>query len=479
MVSAVAEQKLPQLIVPLIMCGGAGTRLWPASRENGPKQFLPLFGQHSTFQETLRRVSDPVLFGRPIIVTNARYRFLVAEQLGAIAVEADILLEPVRRDSGPAILAGAAFASRRDGDAIIVALAADHIVTDSHAFVEVCRKAREAAQDNQIVMFGMRPTRPATEYGYIRAGEAIGPGVFAIERFVEKPDAKTAANYVAENYLWNSGNFVFRADFLIEEYRRFEPDSAAAVTAAVDTASSDLEFEILDPEAFERATAKSIDYAVMERTTRAAVMPVSYGWSDVGSWHTVWELSARDTDGNTAQGSAVFINARGSYVAAEKQFVALSGLDNVVVVATDDAILVARREDGEGLRQVVKKVNSVAPTLTRDHLKVHRPWGSYRSVDQGDRFQVKRIVVKQGGRLSLQMHHHRAEHWIVVRGTARVTIGNNVSVLHENESIYVPIGARHRLENPGKIDLELIEVQTGSYLGEDDIVRIEDDYHRS
>lgn len=380
-------------IIPLIMCGGAGTRLWPASRENRPKQFLPLFGRHSTFQETLCRVSDPALFARPIIVTNGQYRFLVAEQLAAIAMEADILLEPVRRDSGPAILAGAAFASKRDGDAIIVALAADHVVSDSGAFAEACSKAGEAAHDDQIVMFGIKPTRPATEYGYIRAGAAIGPGVFVIERFVEKPDAETAARYVAEDYLWNSGNFMFRARFLIEEYRRFEPDSAAAVTAAVETAASDLEFVILNPEAFARATAKSIDYAVMERTTCAAVMPASYGWSDVGSWQSVWELSARDADGNATQGSAVFINARSSYVAAERQLVALSGLDNVVVVATDDAILVARREDGEGLRQVVKKVNSVAATLTQDHMKVHRPWGSYKSVDQGDRFQVKRIVV--------------------------------------------------------------------------------------
>lgn len=461
------------------MCGGAGTRLWPASRENRPKQFLPLFGRHSTFQETIRRVSNPALFGRPIVVTNNQYRFLVADQLAAMAVEADILLEPVRRDSGPAILAGAAFASKRDGDVIIIALAADHVVTDPVAFTEVCSNAREAAQDDLIVMFGVRPTRPATEYGYIHAGAEIGVGVFAIERFVEKPDAVTAASYVAENYLWNSGNFMFRSRVLIEEYRHFEPDSAVAVTEAIESAGSDLQFVLLDREAFGRSTAKSIDYAVMERTTRAAVMPVSYGWSDVGSWQSVWELSARDTDGNAAQGSAVFNNARGSYVVAERQLVALSGLDNVVVVATDDAILVARREDGEGLRQVVKRVYGVAPTLTQDHLTVHRPWGSYKSVDLGDRFQVKRIVVKQGGRLSLQMHHHRAEHWIVVRGTARVTIGDNVSVLHENESIYVPIGARHRLENPGKIDLELIEVQTGSYLGEDDIVRIEDDYHRS
>jgi mannose-1-phosphate guanylyltransferase/mannose-6-phosphate isomerase len=466
-------------IIPLIMCGGTGTRLWPASRENRPKQFLPLFGRHSTFQETLRRVSDPALFGRPIIVTNSQYRFLVAEQLAAIAVEADILLEPIRRDSGPAILAGAIFASKRDGDAIVAALAADHVVSDPVAFAEVCGKARDAAQDERIVMFGVSPTRPATEYGYIRASAAIGPGVFAIERFVEKPDVETATRYVAEGYLWNSGNFMFDAGFLIEEYRRSEPESATAIAAAVDMAGKDLAFVVLDPEAFARATAKSIDYAVMERTTRAAVMPVSYGWADVGSWQSVWELSPRDANGNAVRGMAVFIDAHGSYVAAEKQLVALSGLDNVVVVATEDAILVARREDGERMRQVVNEIKAVSPTLTQDHLKVHRPWGSYQSVDRGDRFQVKRIVVKQGGRLSLQMHHHRAEHWVVVRGTARVTIGDNVTFLQENESVYVPSGARHRLENPGKIDLELIEVQTGSYLGEDDIVRIEDDYHRS
>ena len=259
----------------------------------------------------------------------------------------------------------------------------------------------------------------------------------------------------------------------------FEPDSSAAIATAVENAGKDLGFVTLDPAAFACASAKSIDYAVMERTSRAAVTPVSYGWSDVGSWQAVWELSGRDADGNAARGSAVFDNSRGSYVASERQLVALSGLDNVVVVATDDAILVGRREDSEGLRRVVEKLKQIAPTLTKDHLKVHRPWGSYQSVDIGDRFQVKRIVVKQGGRLSLQLHLHRAEHWIVVRGTARVTIGDEVKLLHENELIYVPSSVRHRLENPGKIDLELIEVQTGSYLGEDDIVRLEDDYHRS
>jgi mannose-1-phosphate guanylyltransferase / mannose-6-phosphate isomerase len=465
-------------IIPLIMCGGAGTRLWPASRENRPKQFLPLFGPYSTFQETVKRVSDPALFGRPIIVTNGQYRFLVAEQLAAIGAEADILLEPVRRDSGPAIVAGAAFAYNRAKDSVVVALAADHVMTDTAAFGKVCVAAARAAADNRIVTFGVRPSRPATEYGYIRAGAAIGPDIFAIAQFVEKPDAAKAERYVAEGFLWNSGNFLFRAELLLEEYRGFEPESAAAIEKAVESAGGDLGFVTLERSAFARATAKSIDYAVMERTKHAAVMPVSYGWSDVGSWHAVWELSARDSAKNAANGAAFFVDASGCYVATDKQLVALFGLENVVVVATADAVLVARREDADGLRRVVDKLKDVAPAVTEDHLQVHRPWGSYQSLDQGDRFQVKRIVVKQGGRLSLQMHHHRAEHWVVVRGTARVTIGDEVKLLHENESIYVPSGARHRLENPGKIDLELIEVQTGSYLGEDDIVRIEDDYHR-
>ena len=465
-------------IIPLIMCGGAGTRLWPASRENRPKQFLPLFGSYSTFQETIRRVSDPALFGRPIVVTNGQYRFLVAEQLAAIGAQADILLEPLRRDSGPAIVAGSEFARRRAKDALVVALAADHVVTDAAAFAKVCAAAALAAAENRIVTFGVRPTRAATEYGYIRAGAALGADIFAIERFVEKPDAATAQRYVDEGYLWNSGNFLFRAELLLDEYRAFEPDSAVAIISAVENAGNDLDFVTLDAAAFGRATAKSIDYAVMERTKHLAVLPVSYGWSDVGSWQAVWELSARDAADNAAQGSALFVDASGCYVASDKQLVALYGLQNVVVVTTADAILVARREDGDGLRRVVRKLKDVAPAVTEDHLKVHRPWGSYQSLDQGERFQVKRIVVKQGGRLSLQMHHHRAEHWVVVRGTARVTIDDTVKILHENESIYVPSGARHRLENPGKIDLELIEVQTGSYLGEDDIVRFEDDYHR-
>ena len=464
-------------IIPLIMCGGAGTRLWPASREGRPKQFLPLFGAHSTFQDTIHRVLDPALFARPIIITNTQYRFQVAEQLAEIGAEADILLEPVRRDSGPAIATGAAYAGTRADNPIVVALAADHVISDRASFVKACGLAATAA--DRIVTFGVYPSRPATEYGYILPGKSIGADIFAIDKFVEKPDEVTAERYLKEGYLWNSGNFLFRANLLLAEYEKFEPQSCAAAMAAVEHAGADLGFVMLESEAFARAEAKSIDYAVMERTKQAAVMPVSYGWSDVGSWQAVWELSDRDTADNFAHGSVVFVDSRGCHVMSDKHLVALLGVENLVVVTTADAVLVARRENGEGLRRLVKELKKVAPAVTEEHLKVHRPWGSYQAIDSGPRFQVKRIVVKQGGRMSLQMHHHRAEHWIVVRGTARVTIGDETKTIHENESTYIPIGARHRLENPGKIDLELIEVQTGSYLGEDDIVRFEDSYGRA
>jgi mannose-1-phosphate guanylyltransferase/mannose-1-phosphate guanylyltransferase/mannose-6-phosphate isomerase len=469
---------MPELIIPLIMCGGAGTRLWPASRQGRPKQFLRLLGKSSTFQDTIRRVSDRDLFARPIVITNAQYRFLVAEQLAEIGAEADIVLEPSRRDSGPAIAAGAVFAQRRGGDPVILALAADHVVTDTGAFATACRVAREAAANGSIVTFGVRPDRPATEYGYIRLGDRIGADVFAVATFVEKPDAATATRYIADGYLWNSGNFAFRAGVFLDEYRGFEPDIVAAVTAAVDAAGSDLGFVTLAAEPFGRARAISVDYAVMERTAHAAVIPVSYQWSDVGSWHAVWELSSRDAAGNAAQGNAVFVDAAGSFVVSDKALVALFGVEDLVVVASEDALLVARRSDTGEMKKLVERLKSVTPQVTEEHLTVHRPWGSYHSLDRGPRHQVKRIVVKPGGRLSLQVHHHRAEHWVVVRGTARVTIGDDVTMLHENESVYIPMDTRHRLENPGKIDLELIEVQTGSYLGEDDIVRIEDDYRR-
>jgi mannose-1-phosphate guanylyltransferase / mannose-6-phosphate isomerase len=470
---------MSSLIVPLIMCGGAGTRLWPASREGRPKQFLRLFGRYSTFQETVHRVCDQSLFDAPIIITNGQYRFVVAEQLAEIGVVAEILLEPIRRDSAPAIAAGANFAKRRGGNPVILALAADHVVADSESFRASCRIARDAAQRGHIVTFGVKPDRPAIEYGYICLGPELSEGVYTIKSFFEKPDAQTAARYINEGYLWNSGNFMFGADTILDDYRALEPESADAVAAAVVNAGSDLGFVTLAPEPFAQARAISIDFAVMENTTRAAVVPVSFGWSDVGSWQAVWELAHRDASGNAARGQSLFLETRGSYVVTDKALVALLGVENLVVIATEDAILVARRDNLGEMKRLVEKVKTTAPQLVEDHLKVHRPWGSYQSLDQGDRYQVKRIVVKPAGRLSLQLHHHRAEHWVVVRGTARVVVGHDTKIIHENESIYIPIGSPHRLENPGKIDLELIEVQTGSYLGEDDIVRIEDDYRRT
>ena len=466
-------------IVPLIMCGGAGTRLWPASREVRPKQFLPLFGTRSTFQDTILRVSEPALFDRPIVITNAAYRFMVLEQLAEIGIEADILLEPMRRDSGPAIAAGAVFARMHGEDAVVLALAADHVVRDNEAFIAACREGLAAAEAGRIVTFGVQPERAATEYGYISPGEAVSGKVQAVKKFVEKPDPATAAEYVQAGFFWNSGNFMFRAAVLLDEYRALDAESIQAVSDAVTKAGRDLGFVTLDTTAFGSAKPISIDYAVMEKTARAAVVPVACGWSDVGSWHAVWELSNKDNQGNAAHGVAVFEDSHNCSVSTDKALVALEGVDDLVVVATQDAVLVSRQKDANGLKRLVAKLKTVAPQVTEDHLKVHRPWGSYQSVDMGERHQVKRIIVKPGGRLSLQKHHHRSEHWIVVRGTARVSVNEDVKIVHENESIYIPIGAVHRLENPGKISLELIEVQTGSYLGEDDIIRIEDDYRRS
>jgi mannose-1-phosphate guanylyltransferase / mannose-6-phosphate isomerase len=473
------EKKLmDQRIIPLIMCGGAGTRLWPASREVRPKQFLPLFGERSTFQDTILRVSDPALFERPIVITNAAYRFMVIEQLAEIGRESDILLEPARRDSGPAIAAGAVFAELRDSEAIVLALAADHVVADTEAFIAACRQGLVAAESGNIVTFGVQPERAATEYGYISPGKIISGEVRSVVKFVEKPDPTTAASYIKDGYLWNSGNFMFRASVLLDEYRNVDAESVQVVSDAVTKAGRDLGFVTLDPESFEKAKAISIDYAVMEKTARASVVSVACGWSDVGSWHAVWELSDKDSQGNAAQGAAVFEDSRNCNVSTDRALVALEGVDDLVVVATQDAVLVSRQKDANGLKRLVAKVKSLAPEVTQNHLRVHRPWGSYQSVDNGERHQVKRITVKSGERLSLQKHHHRSEHWIVVRGTAQVTVNEFVKIVHENESIYIPIGAVHRLENPGKILLELIEVQTGSYLGEDDIIRIEDDYRR-
>ena len=469
-----------QSLIPVLMCGGTGTRLWPVSRESMPKQFVSLIGERSTFQQTLARITEPALFARPIIITNEDFRFIVAEQLREIGVEADIVLEPTRRDSGPAVAVAAALAARRDPKAAVLVLAADHVVRKPDEFTAACRTAAAAVAEGRIVTFGIRPTGPATQYGYIRPGAKLnGAAVLAVEAFVEKPDAATAARYVADNYLWNSGNFMFRADVMLDEITRFEPAMADAARAAVAQMTQDLDFLRLAAEPFGRAPKKSIDYAVMERTSLAAVVPADMGWSDVGSWDAVWDNLDHDAAGNAVSGPTVVLDSRNNLVRAEDGLLTtVIGIDNAVVIATGDAVLVVARDKAENVKALVELLKSQNRREAVEHRRIYRPWGYYQGVDTGTRYQVKRIVVTPGARLSLQKHFHRAEHWVVVKGTAEVTVGEDVRAVHENESVYIPIGSVHRLANPGKIPLELIEVQVGSYLGEDDIQRLDDTYGR-
>ena len=465
-------------IIPVLLAGGAGTRLWPVSRDALPKQFLPLVGDRSTYQETLLRVQGP-MFGPPIVITGPQFHFFARRQAEEVGVEATVVIEPLRRDSGPAIAAATAVAAGRDPEAVVLALAADHIILDPQAFQDTCAAGRAAAEAGSIVTFGIKPTEPKTSYGYILPGAPIGTsGVKAVERFVEKPDAATAARYLLDGYLWNSGNFLFRADVLLGELAQFEPEMAAAIEAAVAGASTDLDFLRLDPDAFAAAPQKSIDYAVMERTARAAVVESSFRWSDIGSWDALFDIRPRDSDGNVLQGDVVTLDAQDCVVHSEQRLTALVGVKDMVVVSTQDAVLVIPRERAQEVKELVARLKAAKRAEATDHRRMHRPWGYYESIDMGDRFQVKRIVVTPGGMLSLQKHRHRAEHWIVVRGTAEVTIGDTIRAVHENESIYIPIGSVHRLANQGRIPLELIEVQTGSYLGEDDIVRLDDVYKR-
>jgi len=469
------------IITPIIVCGGSGTRLWPISRETQPKQFIPLKGGISTFQRVLQTVQDPQLFGRPIVITNAEFRFMVADQVQKCGAEADIALEPIGRDSGPAIAAAAELADRKKHGGHVLVLTADQIIRDIEKFRKACREALEAADAGYIVTFGVRPTVAATGYGYIKPGAALTDSrVCVIEAFIEKPDAETAIRYIDDGYLWNSGNFLFRADTMLGELQRFEPEMRAAVKASVDGLSRDLDFLRLPEEAFTRAPKKSFDYAVMERTQHAAVLPVDFGWSDIGTWGALWEELDRDPLGNAVDGPAMLMDTRNSLVWSDDSILtAVVGLDEIIVVTTPDAVLVIPKCQSEKVKPLVAALKQGNRRQAVEHRRIYRPWGYYQGVDVGPRYQVKRIVVKPGGKLSLQKHFHRSEHWVVVNGTADVEINGDKRIVHENESIYVPIGSTHRLANPGKIPLELIEVQVGSYLGEDDIVRFEDIYHRA
>lgn len=470
---------MPSKIIPVVMCGGAGTRLWPVSRDTMPKQFISLLGEESTFQRTMRLLSDASVFDQAIVVTNVEYRFTVLDQLQAIGVAAQIVLEPVRRDSAPAVATATELALARDEQAVVGVFAADHVVQDGALFVETCRRAGVVAAQGRIVTIGIPPTNPATGYGYIRPGEELGDGARQVSAFIEKPDAARAAQYLLDGYLWNSGNFIFDAVTMRAELEAFEPEIIAPVADAVAKAKRDLDFVLLDAASFTQAKKISIDYAVMERTRKAAVVAGHFGWSDVGGWEAVWDLSGKNEDGNAIEGRGYVLDGANNLIRSEEALVAVIGLDDIAVISTRDAVLVTPKAKADKVKEMVGLITSKGETEAGAHREVQRPWGRYLSIDLGVRHQVKRITVKPGGVLSLQKHFHRAEHWVVVSGTAEVTRNDETIVVHENESIYLPIGCVHRMANPGRIPLEIIEVQVGSYLGEDDIIRIEDLYSRS
>ena len=466
-------------LIPVVLSGGAGTRLWPLSRELYPKQLLPLIGTHTMLQDTVRRLSG-LDVAPPIVVCNEAHRFMVAEQLRALGTSAQaIVLEPVGRNTAPAIALAALVAlAGGPGDALLLVLPADHLIHDVSAFQASVAVAAAAAQAGHLVTFGVVPRSPESGYGYIQRGEPLERG-WRIARFVEKPERARAEEFLASGgYYWNSGMFIFSARRYLDELRRLAPDIAAACELALVTAQRDLDFTRIDAAAFAACRAESIDYAVMEKASDAVVVPLDAGWSDVGSWSSLHDASAADADGNVVRGDVLTEDSRDSLVYAESRLVAVVGLRAYVVVETKDAVLVAPRDRVQDVKSLVARLKSSGRSEHLLHREVFRPWGSYDTLDSGERFQVKRLTVRPGGVLSLQMHHHRAEHWVVVSGTTRITRGDEVFLLEENQSTYIPLGVRHRIENPGKVPLHIIEVQSGGYLGEDDIVRFEDQYGR-
>ena len=462
-------------ITPVILSGGSGTRLWPLSRELYPKQLLKLVGNHTMLQDTVLRLGG-LEAGAPVVVCNDSHRFLVAEQLRQLGIKPRaIVLEPIGRNTAPAI-ALAAFAA--DPDALLLVLPADHVIVDVAAFQAAIALAVPAAQAGRLVTFGIVPGAPETGYGYIRRGAAQG-SAYAIAQFVEKPDLARAQQFVdSGEYYWNSGMFLFKASRYLQELTAHAPDIAEAARAAGLAAEPDLDFVRINKAAFELCRSESIDYAVMEKTADAVVVPLDAGWSDVGSWDALHQASAADADGNVFMGDIVAEDSTGCYLHAESRLVTAVGLRDHVVVETKDAIMVAPRDRVQDVKKLVARLKAEGRYEHSLHREVARPWGSYDSIDSGDRFQVKRLTIKPGAVLSLQLHHHRAEHWVVVAGTAQITRGDEVFLLEENQSTYIPLGVKHRVENPGKIPLHIIEVQSGTYLGEDDIVRFEDRYGR-
>ncbi|WP_319802074.1 mannose-1-phosphate guanylyltransferase/mannose-6-phosphate isomerase [Azospirillum fermentarium] len=470
-------------IIPVLMSGGSGSRLWPMSRELYPKQLLSLCSDKSMLQDTALRVTDDGRFAAPLVVCNQEHRFIIAEQLRQIGcTPAAIVLEPVGRNTAAACAVAALKVAETDPDALILILPADHMVLDTPAFLEAVDKAAAAAESGYLVTFGIQPTGPETGYGYIRRGTALARpgGAYRVAEFVEKPSRDVAQQYVdGGEHFWNSGMFLFPVAKLLSEMERYEPAVLEACRQALAVGASDLDFLRLDPAAFSSAPSTSIDYAVMERTDAAVVVPADLGWTDVGAWSALWDVGAKDGEGNVTVGDVVMHEAGNCYVRSEQHLTAVVGLDDVVVVVTDDAVLVADRNKVQNVKAVVERLKKEGRSEPVSHRKVHRPWGSYQSIHAGDRFQVKCLTVAPGRQLSLQKHYHRAEHWVVVSGTALVTRGEDQVMVYENQSIYIPMGTVHRLENPGKVPLNLIEVQSGSYLGEDDIVRLEDVYGRN